>query len=148
MMDIHTELTREVKDAELRADDSKALKELEERMNELRREKDAVVGEAREREMKVGELEAKLTAIQDEVLALKERKAQIMAANTGISPKVENALSMFSEVSCIEWDFASDNVKGIVASKDGTVTKPFNLDATKHSMFFITNYLWETIPGH
>ena len=140
------EMTSEVKDAEGRVEDSAEIRELEERLAELEAEKNELEAAAAAKESTVAELEAKLTAIQDEALVLRERKAQVMAAQKKVSPKVEYSLSLFAEISNIEWDYAAETVKGIVAAKDGMTTKPFNLNPSHHSMFFITNYLWEIVP--
>ncbi len=58
-------------------------------------------------------------------------------------PIMKYALSLYALISNIVWDYNSQNVKGIMTSPDGDLTKPFDIDPSQITSFNLTNDLWE-----
>lgn len=56
-----------------------------------------------------------------------------------------HSISLYCNISHIRWDTESRNVAGCVMPPDGGVMKPFDIDATKVSEFYVANKLWDLI---
>lgn len=71
------------------------------------------------------------------------QSAQVSSVTEKDIPRIKYALSLYVNVSNIVWDYASDNVKGMITSAVGEPTKMFDIDPSTSSSFDISNELWE-----
>ena len=71
------------------------------------------------------------------------QSAQVSSVTEKDIPRIKYALSLYVNVSNIVWDYASDNVKGMITSAGGEPTKMFDIDPSTSSSFDISNELWE-----
>jgi hypothetical protein len=71
------------------------------------------------------------------------QSAQVSSVTEKDIPRIKYALSLYVNVSNIVWDYASDNVKGMITSAVGEPTKMFDIDPSTSSSFDICNELWE-----
>ena len=59
-------------------------------------------------------------------------------------PIMKYALSLYTLISNISWDYNSENVKGIITSPSGEQpTKAFDIDPSELTTFELTNKLWD-----
>eukprot|EP00030_Apusomonadida_sp_AF-17_P001479 a185943_83.p1 GENE.a185943_83~~a185943_83.p1 ORF type:complete len:205 (-),score=97.55 a185943_83:206-790(-) len=145
MKEIIKNFAAKAKTAEAEAMSMDEVRAEEERVAALERARATVLSDISAQTEQARALESNLAQLQDETLSLQEKQAAVAAEKKDVHPKIRNALSLYANISNISWDFNSDSIKGHVATPSGETVKPFSLNAHKHSMFFITNYLWDML---
>lgn len=137
------DLTRENDDLRENCERAEPAEAVKARMNKLHGDKASVQAELTR--MKLAEENA-LRSIQN----LEERQTQAAAESAKVQsvaeidiPRVKYALSLYGNISNIVWDYASDNVKGMITSSVGEPTKMFDIDPSATPSFDITNQLWD-----
>ena len=128
---------------------SEAASDIEATLEAKASEKENLAAEVDAANTAVGTLEERLAAAQNDMLGLRAEKAALSKKHAADVPRAVNAMGLFANLSSIEWDLTSpETVKGNIQTPDGEVVKPFNLDPSAHTMYFITNFLWDMIPDN
>ncbi|KAK3602573.1 hypothetical protein CHS0354_020633 [Potamilus streckersoni] len=91
------------------------------------------------------EMSKTLEKSQQDQNRLQEELQRIQINSTQALPEMRYIVNLFSNLTGITWHFDSseDKLEGFTCSKSDV--KPFSLDSTKVSPFFISNYLWDMI---
>jgi len=91
-------------------------------------------------------LSAQTAQLDDEIKNVKSYHSSL-DIDSGIEIHSTRILiSLYSNLSNIRWDYDEPTlVKGYVSKGERNDVRPFQLDPSKSSDFFITNYLWELI---
>jgi len=143
------ELTSRVKSAEEEASRKEPETAHRQRMEQIDSEKQKTVQNIQDMKTECIKLESAIEKLNLEQENLKKTKQQIDKETIIDVPRVKDALTLYASISNIRWDYDTDTVKGyasVVESKHPKV-RPFNLDPTKHSKFYITNYLWDLMEA-
>ena len=67
-------------------------------------------------------------------------------------PRVKHAISLYANISCIKWDYASPDIAGIVAPSGASATpgkgaRTFCIKRDKCSEFEVANQLWDIVDA-
>ncbi|XP_069124868.1 kinetochore protein Spc24-like isoform X2 [Argopecten irradians] len=91
------------------------------------------------------EIRQKLEASKAEMNQLMKEREVVEKQTTQSIPKARYDVNLYLNITNIRWQFDSEpeEVKGFVCNKNDV--KPFSLNSTQVSKFFIANYLWDLI---
>ncbi|XP_048760984.1 kinetochore protein spc24-like [Ostrea edulis] len=92
---------------------------------------------------KCEELEKTLQNQRKEREMLVEEEKKVKQDNKHALPKVRYEVQLYNTLTSIRWqyDCGPDEIKGHVCSKNDV--KPFSLNGSQVSKFFVSNYLWD-----
>jgi len=119
------------------------------RMEQIESEKLKTVQNIQDMKTECIKLESAMEKLNLEQENIKRAKQQVEKESIVDVPRVKDALTLYASISNIRWDYDTDAVKGYasVAESKHPEVRPFNLDPTKHSKFYITNYLWDLMEA-
>jgi hypothetical protein len=112
-------------------------------LDEIAQERRDILAALDEYKIELNSTEEQCTAARSERdLLQRQYDAALSERNASVAP-IKNELSLYVNVTKIQWDFESTMVKGrVILNND---VRPFSLDSNKHSQFVITNYLWDLL---
>ena len=88
-------------------------------------------------------LRQRIGVAEGKAAELSAQEQQVRQQESVEVPRARHTISLYANISCIRWDYASPHIKGWATSPGGAGIKAFEMEPHRHTDFAVANYLWD-----